>query len=205
MSTNQVEIEVKFRVDDVTRVRRRLETLGAASEGEKFETNFRYDDRAGSLLATRCLLRLRRDRRALLTFKRPRPDQGREFKIHDEYEVVVEDFDGMHRILTALGYERVQIYEKRREVFGMGDVLVCVDRLPYGDFIEIEGAPERIREAARRLEFRWERRILTNYLQIFETLRRFCRLDFNDVTFENMPEAPPGAREVIRQFEAAVS
>ncbi|MDJ0805135.1 MAG: class IV adenylate cyclase [Desulfobacterales bacterium] len=205
MSTDPVEIEVKFHVDDMSRVRARLEALGASSDGERFETNFRYDDKAGRLLAAQCLLRLRRDRQVRLTFKRPRPDHGREFKVYDEYEVCVEDFDGMHRILTALGFERVQTYEKRREVFPLEDVLVCVDRLPYGDFIEIEGAPARIRETARRLEFPWERRILANYLHIFETLRRCCGLNFNDVTFANLPEAPPGARAVIQQFQAAAA
>lgn len=203
MSTPPVEIEVKFRVDDVARVRARLEGLGATSEGEVGEINFRYDDSSGRLMAARCLLRLRRDRRALLTFKRPRPDHGREFKVYDEYEVVVEDFDGMHLILTALGFERVQTYEKRREVFALSGVLVCIDRLPYGDFIEIEGAPAQIRETAHRLEFPWERRILANYLQIFEKLRRCCGFDFTDLTFANLPEPPSEARTIIQQFEAA--
>ena len=203
MSTAPIEIEVKFRVDDVARVRARLEALGASSKGEVFETNFRYDDTAGRLLAARCLLRLRRDHQALLTFKRPRPNHGREFKMYDEYEVAVEDFEGMHCILTAIGFERVQTYEKRREVFALEDVLVCIDRLPYGDFIEIEGSPAPIRAMARRLEFPWERRILANYLHIFETLRRCCHFDFTDLTFANLPEAPPEARTIIRQFEAA--
>ncbi len=203
MPTTPVEIEVKFRVDDVARVRARLEGLGASSEGEVRETNFRYDDRSGRLMAARCLLRLRRDRRALLTFKRPRSDHGREFKVYDEYEVAVEDFDSMHLILTALGFERVQTYEKRREAFTLEGVLVCIDRLPYGDFIEIEGSPARIRETARGLEFPWERRILANYLQIFEKIRKRCGYDFTDLTFANLPEPPPEARTTIQQFEAA--
>ncbi len=203
MSPTPVEIEVKFRVDDVARVRAHLEGLGASSEGEVREINFRYDDRSGRLTAARCLLRLRRDRRALLTFKRPRPDHGREFKVYDEFEVVVGDFDGMHLILTALGFERVQTYEKRREVYALEGALVCIDRLPYGDFIEIEGAPAQIRETARRLEFPWERRILTNYLHIFEELRRHCGYDFTDLTFANLPEPPPEARTIIQQFEVA--
>ncbi len=202
MRADQVEIEVKFIAEDIARLRSRLVGLGASSRGEILETNYRYDDHAGRLLATQCLLRLRRDRHALLTFKRPRPDKGAEFKIYDEYEVVVEDFESMHRILTAIGFQRVQIYEKRREVFPLQGVLVCVDRLPFGDFIEIEGQPERIRETARQLEFPWRRRILTNYLHIFETLRRDLHLAFQDLTFDNLRTVPAGARDIIRQFEA---
>ena len=202
MATDQVEIEVKFIVADVARVRTRLLELGATSRGEVFETNCRYDDHAGRLQAANCLLRLRRDRQALLTFKRPRQEKGAEFKIHDEFEVVVEDFEGMHRILTAMGFLCVQIYEKRREVFKLADVMVCVDCLPFGDFIEIEGQPEGIRETARRLQFPWKRRILTNYLHIFETLRRYLNLAFRDLTFDNIETVPSEAPGIIRQFEA---
>ena len=202
MATDQVEIEVKFMVADVAPVRSRLLGMGATSRGEMFETNYRYDDHAGRLRAANCLLRLRRDRQALLTFKRARPDGGAEFKIHDEFEVVVEDFEGMHRILTALGFQCVQIYEKRREVFRLADALVCIDRLPFGDFIEIEGQPEGIRETARRLQFSWKQRILTNYLHIFETLRQNLNLAFRDLTFDNIKTVPSKADGIIRQFEA---
>ncbi|MDJ0808847.1 MAG: class IV adenylate cyclase [Desulfobacterales bacterium] len=202
MAADQVEIEVKFIVTDMAKVRTRLMEMGATSRGEVFETNYRYDDHAGRLRAANCLLRLRRDRQALLTYKRPRQDGGAEFKIYDEFEVVVEDFEGMHRILTAMGFLCVQIYEKRREVFKLADVMVCVDCLPFGDFIEIEGQPEGIRETARRLQFPWKRRILTNYLHIFETLRQNLNLAFRDLTFANIPTVPPEARRIIRQFEA---
>jgi adenylate cyclase class 2 len=202
MSADQVEIEVKFLVEDRARLCARLLKIGAASEGEVFEINYRYDDAGGRLLAAQSLLRLRQDRRARLTFKQPRPDHPLEFKVYDEYEVIVSDFGRMHQILRAIGLRRDQIYEKRREVFHWQKAQICVDRLPFGDFAEIEGEPEDIRAAARELGLPWERRILANYLRMFEVLRQELDLDFHDLTFKNMKAAPDGALRLIRRFEA---
>lgn len=203
MHSDHVEIEVKFAVANLAAVRSRLIAVGAASEGEVFETNCRFDDLSGRLWKAQCLLRLRQDRRAVLTFKRPRPDETKAFKRYDEYEVVVEDFDRMQLILNAVGFQCVQVYEKRRETFRWNAALVCLDQLPYGDFIEIEGPPETIRDTARGLQFPWERRILTNYLHIFEVLRQELNFGFNDLTFANIKTVPDQAPRLIRQFEAA--
>ena len=205
MPADQVEIEVKFFVEDRATLRDRLMAGGACSKGEVFESNRRYDDPAGRLQTARCLLRLRQDRRAHLTFKRPRPMEATECKVYDEYEVVVDDFDRMHLILTAIGLQSVQVYEKRRETFLWGDAVICIDELPYGNFIEIEGSPEIIRETARQLQLPWSRRILTNYLHIFEVLRRELGLAYRDLTFQNMETAPPQVPHLIRRFEVTAT
>jgi adenylate cyclase class 2 len=201
MLPNHVEIEVKFAIEDPAPLRSRLVTMGAVSEGETFETNYRFDDPKGRLQKAGCLLRLRQARGAVLTFKRPHPDEDGEFKRYDEYEVVVADFDRMNLILDAIGFQRVQMYEKRRETFRWRAALICVDQLPYGNFIEIEGPPEIIRDAARQLGLAWERRILTNYLHIFEVLRRDLDFAFNDLTFANITTLPARAQHLMRQFE----
>lgn len=203
MPPDHIEIEVKFLVDDLAALRLRLGDMGATSRGEVLETNYRYDDQAGRLLAARSLLRLRQDRRTRLTFKRPRSDGRDQFKVYDEYEVTVDDFEGLHRILNALGFQRVQIYEKRREVFLWRQAQICIDRLPFGDFVEIEGSPDVIRAGAQRLNLPWKRRILANYLQLFEALRMDLRLAFQDLTFDHMPVPPEAAADIIRRFEAS--
>ena len=117
----------------------------------------------------------------------------------------MEDFDRMDLILNAIGFKCVQVYEKRRETFFWDDAVICVDQLPYGSFIEIEGAPEIIRETACRLQLPWQRRILTNYLHIFEVLCRELGLTCRDLTFEDMKTVPAGARDIIRRFEVSAA
>ena len=96
----------------------------------------------------------------------------------------------MTAILNSLGFHPAQVYEKRRRVFHWGDVEFCLDRMPFGDFLEIEGPKESIRDAANRLALAWRDRILTNYLSIFEILRTAFELPFNDVTFANFERHP---------------
>jgi len=197
-----LETEVKFQLTDPETIRRRLRQAGAVSAGKDFETNYRYDDGNNRLLAAQHLLRLRRDHRSRLTFKQPHPSEGRQFKIHDELEIEVSDFDTTHQILEALGFHRVQIYEKHRETFKMGPTEICLDQLPYGHFAEIEGTPDTIPTVADRLGLEWHRRILANYLQIFETIRQSLKLPFTDVTFAHFQTVQADVAPMIQQFEA---
>lgn len=200
-----IETEVKFLLTDPEIIRRRLLRAGAVSAGTVYEINYRYDDAANRLKAAQHLLRLRRDKCNRLTFKQPHPSGGGQFKTHEELEIAVSDFDTTHQLLEALGYHRAQIYEKHRETFEMGATEICLDHLPYGHFAEIEGAPEAIPPVAEHLGFEWHRRILANYLQIFDTIRQSLELPFNDVTFANFEAVSGDMAEMIRPFEAESS
>lgn len=197
-----LETEVKFQLTDPEIIRHRLLQAGAVSTGKAFETNYRYDDGNNRLLAAQHLLRLRRDHRNRLTFKQPDPSGGHQFKTHEELEIEVSDFDTTHQILEALGFHRAQIYEKHRETFEIGTTEICLDQLPYGHFAEIEGTPDTIPAVAERLGLEWHRRILANYLQIFETIRQSLQLPFNDVTFAHFKTVQADLAPMIRQFEA---
>lgn len=200
-----LETEVKFFLADPAVLRHRLRTAGTVAKGEAFETNYRYDDPAQRLLTAHCLLRLRRDRRNFLTFKKPHPAGGRQFKTHEEIEIEVSDFDTAGQLLEALGFRRVQIYEKRRATFELKAVEICLDHLPFGHFLEIEGAPEAVPAVAETLGLSWPRRILANYLQIFAALRENLGLPFNDVTFAHFETVEADMGALIRRFEAGAS
>ncbi len=185
-----IEIEVKFAVADIVSMRQQILDTGAVSRGRHFEINVRFDDAAGHLGRQQCLLRLRRDDKTTLTFKSQPADRDRQFKIHRELEVQVSDFDTMEQILASLGLERRQVYEKWRETFRLGQTDLCLDQMPFGDFLEIEGSKAAIRQAASRLELDWSRRILKNYLEMFSILQTHLKLPFTDITFENFTNVP---------------
>jgi adenylate cyclase class 2 len=198
-----IETEVKFLLENPESIRRRLQRAGAAAAGVVFETNYRYDDAYNRLEAAHHLLRLRRDTRSRLTFKRPTPEGGRQFKTHEELEIDVSDFHTTSRILEAIGFQRAQVYEKHRETYALGETEICLDRMPFGHFLEIEGAPAAIPPTAERLELDWQRRILTNYLHIFDAIRQAFDLPFNDVTFANFKTVTADPTAIIRRFESA--
>ncbi|MFZ1199063.1 MAG: class IV adenylate cyclase [Desulfobacterales bacterium] len=201
--TPPLEIEVKFYVQDAEVLKRQIVAAGAVGRGRVFETNHCFDDDNARLTKSAALLRLRQDDRARLTLKTPPQCSDPRFKTYREDEVVVSDFDTMTRILEGLGFRRRQVYEKWRETFAMEDALLCIDTLPFGNFIEIEGAGEAIIRLAARLGFDWEQRILTNYLAIFDRIKRRFNLPFDDVTFRNFESVSIDIEPLLRQMVAA--
>jgi adenylate cyclase, class 2 len=117
-------------------------------------------------------------------------------------EVGVSDFDTMRGILQGLGYHTAQVYEKWRQTFHWESVELCLDTMPYGTFLEIEGPREKIRPAADRLGLVWEKRILKNYLAMFEALRVQENLPFHDVTFSNFENHATDITPLLKTFEA---
>jgi len=180
-----LEIEVKFHLPEIEPIRKRLLNGGARHGGRLFETNIRFENASKSLKMQGILLRLRKDDRIRLTLKSnlSRPDT--QFKVHRELELEVGDFGVCHSILEGMGFYPEQSYEKWRETFLLNDTKLLIDTMPYGVFIEIEGERSHIRDMANRLDLNWEERILLNYLEIFEIVRRKEGLSFTDITFEN--------------------
>jgi adenylate cyclase class 2 len=180
-----LEIEVKFYLSDMDAIRDRILELGAVSMGRIFETNLRFDDADNRLIEKKSLLRLRQNTKTILTFKSEPPIKNDQFKILKELEVEVSDFATMKHILESLGFREEQVYEKWRETFRLNTANLCLDTMPYGDFLEIEGQMEDIRKLASQIGLKWKKRILLNYLAIFDVIKQKSNLPFYDVTFSN--------------------
>jgi len=188
ISKNNIEIEVKFLINDTKKIISGLRSMGISSLGNIFERNQRYDDPHSNLLENKRLLRLRSDRKNILTFKKPSQIKNPDFKINEEFEVEVSDFGQMEKILNELGFLRVQSYEKYRETFVLENAKILIDIMPYGTFIEIEGTQESIRNYADTLGLDWNKKITLNYLEIFENISKRLNLSFRDVTFKDFEQ-----------------
>ncbi|MBU0994716.1 MAG: class IV adenylate cyclase [Proteobacteria bacterium] len=184
---DHLEIEVKFYMTDLDHIRNKLRDIGAHQTcGRTFEVNYRYDDKDQTLLKNRSILRLRKDRDTILTLKsRPLGQKDKDFKIHKEIEVKVSDFEKTDMIMEAIGFHRQQTYEKWRETFVLEKTEIVLDTLPYGNFLEIEGAREDIRKIADLLDLDWRKRILSSYLELFAQIKKKYALAFSDITFDN--------------------
>ena len=184
-SVEPLEIEVKFHIPVPRTLRRQIIALGAAGRGRVFESNATYDDGSQSLKARGMLLRLRRTQdRHTLTLKAPPAAASSEYKIMKELESEISDPDALHTMLETLGFRIWRRYEKWRETFRLDDVTFCLDTMPFGDFLELEGPGGRIRAMADQLGLDWSRRILINYYGIFDLIRAQLALSFNDISFE---------------------
>jgi adenylate cyclase class 2 len=200
-----LEIEVKFYLADIEGMRNKILKLGAKSKGRLFETNILYEDKNNSLIKKKSLLRLRQDEKTMLTLKSRPPVKSKDYKIVNELEVEVSDFATMGQILQMLGFHPEQKYEKWRETIVSDQTVFCLDRMPYGDFLEIEGQEKDIRYYASRFGLNWQKRIIFNYLTIFEIMRKNLNLDFNDLTFNNFETVDVDAGGFLDRLEAGNS
>ena len=198
-----LEIEVKFYLADLAAMRAKILKLGARSKGRLFETNIRYEDENNSLIRNKSLLRLRQDEKTTFTLKTSPPVKSKDYKIFNELEVEVSDFAIMGKILETLGFHPEQKYEKWRETIILDRIFFCLDSMPYGNFLEIEGQEKDIRHYASRIGLNWSKRILLNYFEIFDIIRKDLNLDFKDLTFNNFETLDVNAAMFLDKLEAA--
>lgn len=196
---DDLEVEVKFLLADLTAVRDRILRSGATLTAPRvYERNVRYDTADEALLTREELLRLRQDTAVTLTYKAPSAaERDSEAKVREEIEVQVDDFERMATILQRLGFQQQQVYEKYRETFHLAGVDILLDEMPYGFFLELEGSEEAIRAAAAQLGLDWSRRIRDNYLGIMGALQERYNLPFRDVTFANFAETDIAAADLF--------
>ncbi|MEM6792519.1 MAG: class IV adenylate cyclase [Acidobacteriota bacterium] len=172
-----VERELKFAVVDHDALRERLESLEAERQGSPaFEDNWVFD-REGVLEEEGRMLRLRLGGSgSWLTIKGPASYEGR-VKVREETETSVGDAEKMRSILEALGYRLAYRYQKYREEWHLGSIVISLDHTPVGDFVEFEG--EGCEKIAQRSGFDPEDAERRNYLRLWADHQ------------EKNPEAPP--------------
>ena len=147
------------------------------------EFNLRYDLPDGSLVAQKQVLRLRKDTQARLTFKGPGVMEE-DVLLRKEIEVEVSDFDTTNRLLEALGYKVVMMYEKFRANYLMDNLVLSVDETPLGLFIELEGeSPAQVRKAADALGLDWEARINLSYSALLNIFNQSSGHTFRDLSY----------------------
>ena len=184
MSASGQETEAKFYVRDLSRIRSRLDELGARLIQERvFETNIRFDLPGSPLRAEGRVLRLRRDTDVRLTYKSASKNQGGVLS-REEIEFTVQDFEIARRFLEAIGYQKLVYYEKYRTTYALTEALIMLDELPYGNFIEIEGETvESIRTIASQLGLHWDHAIAASYSALFDRARRNLNVSMQDLSF----------------------
>lgn len=180
------EIEIKFRVEDLRALNRKLRSAGFALETRRtHEMNTLYDLPGQRLRRREELLRLRvYGSEWKLTFKRG-TIRGRHSS-RTELETSVKDGKKMEAILRALGYSPSFRYEKFRAEWTDGKGQVVVDETPVGNFCEIEGPPRWIDATAKKLGIAHEHYITANYASLFADWKRETKSSADEMTFRSV-------------------
>ncbi len=163
------ERELKFPCEGLDGIRERLIELEAERlQASALEENLLFD-RGGELQSNGSLLRLRVDAHGTrLTYKGPATFEG-EVKVRQELELKVDDSDQARALLEQLGYKASARYQKYREEWQLGGVIIALDHTPVGDFAEFEG--DGAEKVATRCRCDIEHAERRNYLQIYKDYR----------------------------------
>jgi adenylate cyclase class 2 len=180
----QKEIEIKFRVENLRTLARKLQAAGFRLKTPRtHEMNTLYDLPGQKLRHRKELLRLREFGSSWkLTHK-----SGGKIARHSsrtELETGVSDGKKMDAILRALGYSPSFRYEKFRAEWSDGKGQVVVDHTPIGDFCEIEGKPRWIDATAQKLGVGREDYITKNYASLFEEWKQQSKSHAQEMTFK---------------------
>jgi predicted adenylyl cyclase CyaB len=161
------ERELKFAAVELAELRDRLLELQAERVAPPaFEDNWIFDRGKGEMSSKGHVLRLRIDGQgAQLTLKGAVRWEDKT-KIRDELQTRVEDAEQMRAILEHMGYGIRRRYQKMREEWRLGAVLICLDHTPIGDFAEFEG--QGADKLAKRCGLPPEKAEPRTYLELYE-------------------------------------
>jgi adenylate cyclase class 2 len=177
------ETEIKFRIERVAAVNRKLREIGFRLETPRtHEMNTLYDLPGAELRNRKELLRLRQyGKKWTLTHKSGKKTGRHSSRV--ELETAVDDGKQMDLILRALGYSPSFRYEKFRAEWTDGKGQVVVDETPIGNFCEIEGLPSWIDATAKKLDVAPADYITMNYAGLFAEWKQKTNAAANEMTF----------------------
>jgi adenylate cyclase class 2 len=182
MSSNK-EIEIKFRVESLRALTRRLRAAGfRVVTIRTHEMNTLYDLKGQPLRKRGDLLRLREYGDDWVLTHKTKGKAGRH-KSRVEEETKVSDGRKMDAILRALGFQPAFRYEKFRAEWSDGHGHVVVDKTPIGNFGEIEGSSRWIDRTAKTLGIRREHYLTDTYVGLFFAWKQRTGSKANEMTF----------------------
>jgi adenylate cyclase, class 2 len=183
------EIEIKFRVNDLPALNRRLRRLGFRQVTKPTrEMNTLYDLAGLPLRRRGELLRLRQYGTEWVLTHKAKGKAGRH-KTRVENETKVSDGRQMATILSALRFKPTFQYEKVRAEWSDGKVHVVVDETPIGNFSEIEGSPRLIDRTARSLGIKSDDYITDTYTELFSRWKQRTHNPARMMTFAAVRKA----------------
>jgi adenylate cyclase class 2 len=190
-----IETEIKFRVEDVPGLTRRLQTAGFTLQTPRsFESNVLYDTPSRAMRARTEILRIRSYAgRWTVTHKRL-PDVGPGEDRHKhriETETEVSDGKAMAEVFLSLGLVAAFRYEKWRTEWREGEGHCVVDETPIGDYAELEGSAEWIDRAAEQLGIGPTDYSTLSYGRLFELWREEHHSAAQDLTFAAISGTEP--------------
>lgn len=167
------EIEVKVPVKDFKEIKKILKNIKARKKcKETLEKNILFDNKELKIVEKRWVFRLRKfGKKTILTLKTTAKGK-KGFKVREEINVNLDDFEKMGKFLKKIGFFEVFYYEKFREDYDFNGLNISLDRTPVGNYVELEGSYEKILDFLNKLDIPLNQTLSLSYLQLFRVFNK---------------------------------
>ncbi len=173
MSSNNQEVEIKFKVDNLADMKQKIISAGGQLVfHDIFQKTIRFDTAEESLQQRGTFIRVRSGEKNTMTLKKKLPGADKNYKKRLEIEIEISDIKKAIEILNHLGFTKEHIMEKYRTEYKLGEVILALDKLPFGDYLEIEGEKEKIENTISLLGLKGNKRLTVAYWYLFDDYNR---------------------------------
>ncbi|MEM2637509.1 MAG: class IV adenylate cyclase [Candidatus Korarchaeota archaeon] len=173
-----IEVEVKAKIDDVEKIHRIINTIGAEFISRETQEDIYFCSQNHDFLERDDALRIRITKNGTyITYKGPKIDT--ETKTREEIEVEIDDPHKTIKIFERLGFEVFAVVRKMREKYRYNNLTIAIDNVEgLGYFIEIEKQnngnnvdydKKKIIELLEKLGISKEKMIRKSYLELLYT------------------------------------
>ena len=171
-----IEVEVKYKVEEIEPIIKKLKEMNAEIEEEVIEEDHYFNHPCKDFRSTDEALRIRiRGNSIELTYKGPKISDKTKSRV--EVSIVLNSpLDSILKLLEHLGFTKVAVIRKHRKIYKLGDYKISLDEVEsLGNFVEIELRTQRetlsdaelkVLVLARKLGLKGKP-ILKSYLELF--------------------------------------
>jgi adenylate cyclase class 2 len=192
---SSMEIEVKFAVDDLDGLARRLLSAGFHLVTPRtFERNVLYDTPDRRLRSQQSILRVRNYGGEWRITHKCLPqdhDPSARHKHREETETSVDDGEAIGHIFAQLGYIPSFAYEKWRTEYADSTGHCVLDETPIGVYAELEGPEDWIDATGRAIGVDPAQFSTLSYGRLFDQWRHRTGSPVENLTFDEIPSPLP--------------
>lgn len=184
MDKNQIETELKFQTTDPKKVLSVLLASGAKIISKNKQKTVLFDTTNHDLENKGVFVRVRAEGEENTITLKEKIGNDETVRQRKETEFKIEDLDKMSYIIEKLGFDYVVIMEKYRIELSYKNSHVCIDEMPFGFYVEIEGEEAEINLIAQELRFKPEEKIIVTYWDLFEDWKKDKGITDQNIVFE---------------------
>ncbi len=180
----EIETKINLKPEEIEELKENILKLGAVHIKKEKEVDDYFDFDDNRINEMRNAIRLRNNKVLCLKEKE---NIHSEIKEVNEFETEINNDEVIRKIFSKIGLKVMKKKEKIRDKYKLRNCELCIDELPFGFFLEIEGPRAEIITIAKKLGFNEDQFISDTYFQLYEKYCKKINIEFKktNLVFKN--------------------